>query len=276
MQGRTSAALLHADAAIALPAGDLSRSQALARWCWVRYGAGDFDCDYDSQLKEAEFLAHRCADARSLGRVLFMQSVVASDLRLEFELAEALVAKRHAVWVRLGDHAGVTAAVLHRAILWAHQGRHKEAVLSAIESVDAFRTSGNLPSYAFATTQLARIYLMARQWVEACAAFRRSVEIAWSVHLPQYLSRALLHMPNAMVMGIHPEHAAHLHGFAISHYRHHYASPNRIEARELCRTRRLLRLRLGAAQFEARMAEGAALTTAQAVALALAQSPEPT
>jgi predicted ATPase len=275
MNGDPNAALAHADMAISLPADDASRAQALARWSWVRYGSGDFECDYDLHLNEAELLAKRSGDLRTMGRVLFMQSVVACDLRLQFELAEVLVAKRHAIWMNLGDHAGVTGAVLNRAILMAHLGRHQEAVASAVECVAGYRASNNLTGYAFASMQLARIHMMARQWSAACTAFNQSVETGWAQHLSHYLARAMLHMPNAIAMGDKPALAARLHGFATAHHRRHYALPNRIEARELCRTRRLLRIRLGAAQFEARMAEGAALTTAQAVALALAQGPKP-
>jgi predicted ATPase len=271
MQGQTAQALLHADAAINVACDDIERGQALARWCWVRYGAGLYDSDFDSALAEGWQVAQRSGDLRTQGRVLFMQTVVACDLRQQFDLAEQLVAQRHLLWTRLGDTAAASAALLHRAVVWAHQGRMDQAIATATECETVLRGSGNATGLAFATSQLARIYLMARRCDDAAAAFRRSIQLAWTQHLAQYLSRALMHLPNALAAGTDPVVAARLHGFGSAHYRRHFGAPNRIEARELCRTRRLLRQRLGIASFEARLVEGGALTMAQAVALALAE-----
>ncbi len=250
MQGNTAAAVRHADHAVALPAGDRARSLALARWCWVRYGAGQLDSDFDSALNEGAALARRCGDLRAQGRVLFMQSVIASDLRLQWALAERLVAERQAIWAQLGDRAAVTAALLNRAVLWAHQGRHEDSVAAALECESLLRNAANPAGYAFALIQLARIYLMARRWQEAQAAFCSSLRVCAQHHLQQYQARALLHLPNALAVGESPVTAARLHGFATAFYRRHFGPWNRIEARELCRTRRLLRHRLGASGLQ--------------------------
>lgn len=275
MQGRTADALAYADAAVATPCGDRARSLALARWSWVRYGTGQLDSDFDTTLNESALLARRCGDLRAQGRALFMQSVIASDLRLQFALAEQLVAERQAIWAQLGDQAGVNAARLNRAVLWAHQGRIEAGIATAIECETMLSAGANQAGYAFASAQLARIYLMARRCGDAAAAFRRSIEVSAKHHLAQYLARALLHLPNALAAGSDAPMAARLHGFGTTHYQRHFAAWNRIEARELCRTRRLLRQRLGVAQFEARQLEGAVMTLSQAVALALARTTAP-
>ncbi len=273
--GQADRAVAHANAAIALPCDVGFRSQVLVRWCWTHYTLGRFAVDFDTPLSEASALAIQAKDPVAQIRVLDMQSLVACNLRLDFDLAEKLNVDREHLSKQLGFPAWNSAARLALATVWAHLGRFEESIAAAeCEAID--RASDNQRTRCIATHQLARIYLITRRWDDAVAAFCRSIRVGWQHHLTQFLTRAMLHVPNALAVGRDPHTAALLHGFGTAYYTRHYGTPNRIEARELCRTRRLLRIRLGAVKFEVRLVEGAALTTAQAVALALAQSPEAT
>jgi tetratricopeptide (TPR) repeat protein len=277
MLGDSDRAVTNADAATALPCKPRLRSLALARWCWTYYGAGRFEVDFDTPLAEASALASKAGDLVAQLRVLDMQCMIASNLRLEYELCESLSARRQQLATQLGARAWASAALVTRAVMWAHLGRFEEAITTAAgcEALD-LADSGSQNNLSTTAQQLARIYVMARRWEEATAAFCRSIRVSRQHHLIRSFVRAMLHLPNALAVGRDPETAARLHGFGTLHYERHCGRPNRIEGREICRTRRLLRIRLGVAQFEARIAEGAALTTAQAVALALAQGPKPT
>jgi hypothetical protein len=276
MLGQSAMAIAHADAALATPCEPRLRSLALARWCWTNYAAGRFEVDFESPLAEARALADRAGDVVAQIKVMDMQCLIAGNQRLDFSLCEKLSAQRQYLSTQIGAEAWASAALMTRAVMWAHMGRVAEAIATAVQCEAIERASGNQSSLCAASMQLARIHLMTRRWNDAASAFLRSIEVGWRHHLTRYLARALMHFPNSLAVGSEPHIAARLHGFGTLHYQRHCGQPNRIEAREVCRTRRLLRLRLGTAQFEARMAEGAALTTAQAVALASAQSPEPT
>jgi len=272
MQGQTGEALSHADAAIALPCNDRVRSIALARWSWARYTAGRLDTDFDTPLDEALVLARRSGDLLAQARVLHMQSMIECNLRLQYELCERLSAERQQLFVILGNRPGATMALMSRAVMWAHVGRIDEGIAAARECEAMGRADGNPAGLASITQQLARVYMLARRWDEAAAAFRRSIRIGWDHLLAQLLARAMLHLPDALALGPDVGTAALLHGFGTAHYERHYGAVNRIEAREVRRTRRLLRQRLGLAQFAARGVEGAGLTMAKAVALALDDS----
>jgi predicted ATPase len=276
MLGESDRALAHAEAAIALPCEPRLRSLALARWCWTHYGAGRFEVDFDTPLAEARTLAWHTGDMVAQIKVLEIESMIASNLRLQFSRCETLTAQRQQLCTQLGFATWASAALLTRAVMWAHTGKFEDAIAIASQCETVDREKGNQGGLCAATQQLARIYLMAKRPEDATAAFRRSIEVGWLNHLTMALARAMLHLPNALAVGVDASRAARLHGYGYAFYQRRYGSPNRIEARELCRTRRLLRIRLGVAQFEARIAEGAALTTAQAVALALAQNPAST
>ena len=273
--GESDLALAHANAAIALPCEPRLHSLALARWCWTHYGAGRFEVDFSTPLAKARELAWQTGDLVAQIKVLEIESMLASNLRLEYSVSEALCAQRQQLCTQLGFAAWASAALLTRAVMWSHAERFEEAITAAMECEAIERAAGMQNTLCNATQQLAGIYMAAERWDDAAAAYSRSIRVGWQHNLTRFLARALLHAPNALAMGRDPQTAARLHGHGTVHYQRRYGSPNRIEARQLCRTRRLLRLRVGVAAFAALMADGAALTTAQAVALALAQGPKP-
>lgn len=274
MLGQSDLALAHADAALATPCAARLRSLALTRWCWTNYAMGRVEVDFESPLAEARELADNAGDVVAQIKVMDIQCLIASNQRLDFDLCEKISAQRQHLCAQIGAADWARAALLTRAVMWAHMGRLDEGIATAVQCEALEQASGNQSSLCAASMQLARIYLLARRWNDATAAFLRSILVAWQHHLTRYLARAMLHFPNAQAVGSDPQMAARLHGFGTLHYQRLCGEANRIEAREVCRTRRLLRIRLGVAQFEARLAEGAALTTAQAVLLALAQSAE--
>lgn len=83
------------------------------------------------------------------------------------------------------------------------------------------------------------------------------------------MSAALLHLPDALVHLGDPGFAAALQGFAAGQWERLFGLLNRIERRELRRTRLLVHRRLGMALAQARRLEGLGWTLAEAVARAL-------
>ena len=229
----------------------------------------------DAALDEAALLARRAADRVAQATVLRMQGLLACNLRLDFAGAEALVAQAQQIWEQLGQRRMVYALLLNRATMWAWQGRNAEALPVFGECERAAQADGDWVSLMQVRWQQGRVLIRLRRGSEAASAFRRSIQIGWQRHYPQALANALLHLPEALVMAGQAEPAARLQGFAVAHWLRLYRSINRIEARELRRTRLLLHLHLGAARAEALRAEGSALALGDAVALALGDAAAP-
>ena len=120
-----------------------------------------------------------------------------------------------------------------------------------------------------AARQIGRVHVRLRQWPQARAAFVRSLSRAWQRHHAQALAHGLLHLPIAMLMTGQADQAAKLHGFATRHWDRLFHGLNRIEASEMRRCRRLLRLALGPVQAEALRVHGRGLALSEAVSLAL-------
>lgn len=267
--GFTAAAVAHAEAGLALAQDDRRRSVALVRWVRSMYSAGRYDAPLDAALDEAHALACRADNPAALASALRMQALMASNFRLDYAGAEALVAQAQRLWEGLGNRAMVFDSLLLRATMWAWLGRNDQALTVFGECELAAIAASDWVSLMTVTRQTGRVYIRMRRWDEAVAAFRRSVRVAWQRHSTQGLAHGLLHLPEALVMRGEAEVAARLYGFAVANWSRHYHAINRIEARELRRTRLLLRLALGAACAEALRAEGTSLGVVEAFRLAL-------
>jgi predicted ATPase len=267
--GFVAEAIAHAEAALALARDDRRRSLVLARWAWTIYMAGRFDVAVEPALEEASTLARRSGDLVAQGMVLRMQAIVACNYRLDYAGAEGLSARAQQIWEQVGHRSMAYSALLTRATMWAWLGRNEDAVTVLLECERVARVEGDWMGWVTATTQMGRVYIRMRRSNDAVAAFRRSITVAWQRHSAPGLARALVHLPEALAMGTEVETAARLCGFAVPHWWHLFKEINRIEARELRRTRLLLHLRLGAARSETLRIEGSGLSIASAVALAL-------
>ncbi len=267
--GYSAAAVAHAEAALALACDDRRRSIALVRWVWCMYSAGRYDAALDPALDEAATLARRSADLAAQASVLRMQAVLACNFHLDYAGAEALGAQAQRLWERLGHPAMVLDSLLVRATMWAWLGRNDEALTVLGDCERAAQAASDWVSLMVVTRQAGRVYLRMRRWDDAAAAFRRSIRIGWQRQHAQGLAHGLLHLPGALVMRGEPELAARLQGFAVANWARLYHAINRIEARELRRTRLLLHRALGAARAEALRVEGSGLDVAAAAMLAL-------
>lgn len=267
--GFAAEAVRHAECALELAHDDRRRSMALVRWVSAMYLAGRFDGGFDAALEEADSLAKRSGDLYAQASVLRLQALVACNFRLDFASAEVLAGRAQRLWERLGHRPQAYYALLNRATMWAWLGRNGEAMQVILECERASRAGSDWTGAVGAARQAGRVYIRMRQWDAAAAAFRRSVQTAWQQHAYQGVAHGLLHLPEALVLGGHAAMAARLQGFAQTHWVRLFHRLNRIEERELRRTRMLLHLRLGAARFESLRLEGSGMSVTQAVALAL-------
>jgi predicted ATPase len=266
--GNGARALAHADAALALPLDPGRRSRVLSRWAAVRYGTGTHDAAVENALAQALELACAGGDRVAEATVLRFQGVMACNIHLDYARCEALVGRAQRIWEQLGYRRLAWARLRDRATMWAWMGRNSDAavVLQAVEA--AATADADWHGTMVTTRQLGRVYVRMRRWADAAAALRRSIGLAWQRQNALELGVALLHLPDALVMAGAVDTAARLQGFAHANWARLYGTLNRIELREVRRTRLLLHLRLGAARAEVLRLEGAAMSTAAAVALA--------
>ncbi|MDP1902021.1 MAG: AAA family ATPase [Rubrivivax sp.] len=268
--GFAAEAMAHAEAARATPLDDRQRSLVLSRWAHVRYGAGLHDAEIDHAIDEALALAERCADPAAAATALRLKGLMASNIRLDYAGSEVLMARAQALWEQMGNQRMAYARLRDRVTMWAWLGREEEAAGVLRECEVAALADADGLGAMLAARQLGRVCIRMRRWADAAAAFRRAVRLAWERQNALELTVALMHLPDALVNEPgQVELAARLQGFARPQWARLFGTLNCIEQRELRRTRRLLRLRLGGARAEALRVEGIGWTLPAAVARAL-------
>jgi predicted ATPase len=268
--GLTQQAQAHAEAGLAASTTDARRhSLALVRWAWATYYAGQHGPKLEAAVAQALVLADQVQDQATQATVLRMQALLACNLHLDFAGAERLLAQAQTLWEQLGNRRQVYDTLFSRATMWAWQGRNEDAlrVLQACEQVAL--TEANWTGLLRVRWQIGRVCIRMRRWAEAQAAFEGSVRTSWQRHHVQGLAAGLLHLPEALVMQGQAVRAARLQGFAVTNWLRLHHTINRIEARELRRTRLLLHLHLGASRSELLRSEGSAMLLADAVSMAL-------
>ena len=270
--GLMAAAQRHVEAAVAaaVAAGDESRhARALARGVWVRYYGGFLEPATMLRVaEEAVVLARSSGDLKTLAGVLRVQAVMVSNLMLDYAAAEVLGEQAQRLWEQGGHHAMARTALLGRATMWAWQGRNEEALPVMRHCEEAAQADGDWAVVLTAARQQGRVNIRLRRWPQAVQAFSRALHVGWQRRHARGLANTLLNLPEALLMAGQDEAAAVLHGFALTHWARLYGAINRIEAAEQRRTRRLLRLRLGAARAETLRVQGVCLELPAAVELA--------
>jgi len=268
--GEVDAARAHSERACALPLDERRRSIVLAGWALAHYHAGARGAELQATAEQAVQLAERSGDDAACAGAYRVLAVLACNLNLEYARCEALMARAQALHERLGDHRMALRRLHDRAVMWAWLGREAEAAGVMRECAAAALREGDGPGAIVSLRQLGRVCVRMRRWEDAAAAFRQSLQLSWQRWHAVEIGVALLHLPHALVHQPDAlELAARLQGFACAHWSRLFGELNRIEQRELRRTRRLLRLRLGAARAQTLRLQGASWSLGEAVAKAL-------
>ena len=106
-------------------------------------------------------------------------------------------------------------------------------------------------------------------WQEAVAAGRRCVQLAWDRNAHLQLAVALGNLPHALVMLGEPDVAARLMSFAAQFWESSIGPPSADDVATTKDIRKWVAKRLGVARTAALWAQGAQLSLAEAVHLAL-------
>lgn len=279
LAGENDQALQLADAALSeLPAADAAappglspgaspaRALVLVRAAHVRWRLLH-DPRAAAWLDEALPLA-RAQGARTLeAAVLANQGAVLrrSQPQRAAELQRAAIACAQAA----GDLPGVLVGRCNLAIALQQQRSGCTEALDLLQQVqDETRAWGDSLQQAVAANLRGEAWSRLGQWHAAARAYQECVSVAWAAGEPWPLRYGLWNLPRAWVHLGRAADAARLMAFAAR-----WASPSgppaRADAHDLRRLRRLCALQLPAAALQRQQAEGAGLSLAQAVQLAL-------
>jgi len=275
LAGFTAEARALADEAVALADTPRRRAHALLRLGQVvMFSPGD-QSTIDAPLAEALSLAEQAGDLEAQALVLRMQFLVAGNRDNDNVRAEALAVRVQSLWERVGHRRNAYGGLMDRASTWIDVGRVDEAATALAACERAALQEGHATGHITATWQLGRALLILRQADAALAAFQRCLHHSWLHQRLAYAADALVQLPGGLAFSGRPEDAARLQGFAIAHWQRQFGTFYRDLERDVCRTRRWLRMQLGPLRLEALRLEGLGLTLPEAVAMALAQRATP-
>jgi predicted ATPase len=269
--GHFQLGLEHAEAALALTDDARVRVEAFSSATAMRQMYDVHDPRVESDAIRAEAQARALGHSRGLATILRTRAVYACNVRLDYAGAERFLAEAQRLWEALGSRRMANARRMERAVMQGHGGTGCPALTLIDECERAAVDMQDWLSAITASWQRGRLLLLGRRFEAAAEAFRRCVRMAWQRQFAHLLPKAVLHLPEALAMLGQAETAARLQGYALGRHERAHGPINRIEARELKRGRRMIRLQLGALRAETLRLEGLELTHAQAMALALAE-----
>jgi predicted ATPase len=267
--GHYQRGLEHAEAALALVDDERARVEAFCSATAMRQMLNVHDPRVDPDAIRAEAQARALGHTRALAIILRTRAVHACNVRLDYARAERFLAEAQQLWESLGSRRMANARRMERAVMQGHGGIDCPALTLIDECERAAVEMHDWSSAINASWLRGRLMLLGRRFEAAAEAFRDGVRMAWQRQFAHLLPRAVLHLPEALAMLGKAETAARLQGYAIGRHERLHGPINRIEARELKRGRRMIRLQLGGPRAESLRLEGLELTHAQAAALAL-------
>jgi predicted ATPase/DNA-binding SARP family transcriptional activator len=267
--GRGSASLALVDEGLALAPLDQAelRSRALLMAAHAALNRGQRGAPVLALLDEAQALSEGIGDQSGLARIDSCRADVVRASSLQE--AEALQRRALATWEARGDRIGAMRVRYSLAILAFHCGRY-DAMCSEIDPVIAearraqawLRLSASLNVRGVALTAL-------RRWDEAAAALRDSVRVAWQALAPLETLYAVVSLPYLLLRKGQPEAALQLAGYFVADWQRRFGALRADQQADVRRVQRIARRMLGEARTAACLAQGQALTAAQALALAL-------
>lgn len=267
------AALAHAQQGLALePDEPALRAHALhvhARLHWLLRGHAPW---LEAAADEAETLARAAPALPVLARVCVLRGAIAYAHRRDLAAGEALYRQALAIWERLGTRHAVNAGRYYVALVAQEAGRHAEALQRSDAVVAAAAELGDHRRMSQALQVRGKALCSLRRWDEASATLHQALKLAWDAMAPVELTRLLRDLPRVLAHRRRAEAAVRLQAFAAQAAGAHVGRADRFDADQQRRVRRLVAGQVSAVQWDTLRAEGAALDTAQAVALALAES----
>ncbi len=267
--GRRDEALRHAELGLAGAApGSDRRGRALHASARVRWRISRDADAVTPLLDEAEPLARATGDAELLAGVIALRAFIANGEHRHAD-GEALHARALALWEQLGNEHAINSGRYNLAVCAQNAGRH----LETLERLAVFEPSARALHDWRRLSQMLNVRGNAlselRRWPEAVASFRDCARLAWDCLALHELAYVLWNLPRAFAHVREAERALQLAGFAEAFWQIRFGRLGAEDQHDMRRVRRLAACSLDPRRIPALWAQGARLSLAEAMALAL-------
>ena len=272
--GRRDAAVDHVERGLATaPADPALRARALHACARVLWRTSRQTARPLALLDEAEPLALAAGDLYLQGSLLGMRAFIANHHQRHPE-AEALHTRALALWAQGGNQHAINSGRYNLAVCAQQAGRHVETLARLDEFEPGARALHDWHRVNQALNVRGNALSGLRRWPEALAVFRDGARLSWDSLAMHEMAYVLWNMPRALAHVRRAEHALLMAGFAEAFWLANFGQLTAADRHDMRRVRRLAACGLGearhdAARIELLWAQGAQLTLADAVALAL-------
>jgi predicted ATPase len=241
-----------------------------ARLHWLSVGYAPW---LDAFIDEADALARAAQDLAVQARVTVLRAAIAYAYRRDMVLGESLYRAALALWERLGNQHAINGGRYFVALVVHEAKRHAEAIERADEVVLSAARLGDTRRVSQALQVRGKAEAALRRWPQAAASYREAVRLAWEGMAMVELGRALRDLPAALAHLRETESAVRLQAFAAGYWQAHIGHADPFDERQARRVRRLSAGRMTTSQWEAARRGAATMGLADAVALALRDTP---
>ncbi len=245
-------------------------AEVLRSTAQVRLRLGEDLGAVQAQLEEALALAQAQGDTDVEAHTLTHLAVVAFRLNRDSAANLALYMRARALWLAHGPRARAVSATTTLAIALGVQHRVEEQLVLLHEARAEAEALGQLRLQAFTMSVTGYALADQKRHAEAAALYRECLQLDWDHGHWREWFYVLWNLPRALAHLREPLAAAQLMGFAEVFYAQRFGVLGREDLPEARRTRRLVAAQLGADATTNAWRDGAALSMAQAMQLALA------
>ncbi|MBL8323533.1 MAG: NACHT domain-containing protein [Rubrivivax sp.] len=305
--GRSEAALAHAERGVDCEALDMRQRaralHALARVCWrsrhgverveplldeatallggtggewgasaggVAVGATGGRAGGAAEPADAAVANTADPDTELRASLLALRAFVINRLHRRFAEGEQLHAQALALWERTGNQHAIDSGRYNLAVCAQNANRHAQTLEQLAPVIASARALGDWRRLSQCLNVRGNALTGLRRWTEANEDYRECIRVAWRSMSNYDLAFGLWNLPRALLRLRRPELGVRLLAHADLHWRTHFGALHDQDRRYLVRIRRLAERQLPPAQVRSLWREGAALTLAEAVSLALA------
>jgi predicted ATPase len=251
------------------PARRAAALVSLARVSWER---DQRDKTVTRSLDEALLLAAKTGAAEVEADALFVKGKVAlkhGEDDADFKTANALLERAEALYREIGQPSRAHRVLLSRAGALGGLKRYKQARQVLAECEQYFAGLDAVADLINLANMTGFIESAQKHWTDALAAGRRCVQLAWERHAHLHLALALWNLPHPLMMLGEVATAERLTSFAVRFWEQSIGPLSAHDVRVVEEQRKATARKLGAQPAKMLWAEGAALSLAEAVELAL-------
>jgi tetratricopeptide (TPR) repeat protein len=270
--GQREAAAHHAAAALLAPTPEVDRAYVLRCAARVKMRMGEDAIQVLALAEEAVALARKYGQNFELCSTLTTRRVLM--MRRDHDLEGDLLRAQEllALWRAHGPSERVCSGMVGVALALGFLHRVPEQLLVLDQARALAAELGQHRLLAFATSITGYALADLRRYAESAACYRQCLQMSWDNASWREWFYALWNLPRTLAHLRRPDPAAQLMGFAEAFYAQRFGRLGVEDLPEARRTQRLVAAQLGKAQGALLWCQGASMSMAEVMRLALAQT----